>query len=101
MFCGSADDVEGPVPASLIEDVNQNVAHEADPVTDRCLVDLFGRSLERPVDEHGPPDDVFTRDESPEAPVEGFGAVVAHGEDWTRGDDEVSADDAVGQLDRP
>ena len=48
------------------------------------LVDLVGGGLEGPVDEHGAADDVFARDKAPEAAVEDFGAVVAHGEDGCR-----------------
>ena len=59
------------------------------------------RGLEGPVDEHGAADDVFAGDESPEAAVEGLGAVVAHGEDEAGGDDQVAADDVVGEIDHP
>ena len=96
-----ADDVEGAAPAGLVEDVDEDVAHEGDAVGDGGLVDLVGGGLEGPVDEHGPADDVFAGDESPEAAVEGLGAVVAHGEDFAGWDDEVAVDDVVGQVERP
>src|ERR1035437_5341592 len=93
-----ADDVEGAVPAGLVEDVQEDVAHEGDAVADRLLVDLVGGRLEGPVDVHGAADDIFAGDESPEAAVERLGAVVAHGEDGARGYDKFAVDDVVGQV---
>src|ERR1700679_1664916 len=67
-----ADDVEGAAPAGLVEDVEQDMAHEGDAVGDGGLVDLVGGGLEGPVDEHGAADDGFARNEAPEAAVEGL-----------------------------
>ena len=74
------------------------MAHEGDAVADGLLVDLVGGGFKGPVDEHGTAYDVFAGNEAPEAAVEGFGAVVAHGEDGAGGYDEVAVDDVAGQL---
>jgi hypothetical protein len=100
-FSELADDVEGSAPASLVEDVDEDVAHEGDAVADAGLVLLIRGGLEGPVDEHGAAFDVRERDEAPEAAVGRLGAVVAHGEDGAGGDDEVAVDDVVGQVDGP
>jgi hypothetical protein len=65
------------------------------------LIDLVGWGLEGPVDEHGAAEDVFAWDEAPVAAVEALGAVVAHGEDFARRNDEVVALDVVGEIERP
>src|ERR1019366_10459388 len=41
---------------------------------------FIARLLERPVDEHGPTNNIFIRDEAPITAVEADIAVVAHGE---------------------
>lgn len=82
--------MEGALPACLVEDVDENVAHEAEAIADALLVDLVGGGLERPVDEEGSAYDVLTWDEAPVAAIETFGAVVAHGEDFAGGNDEVA-----------
>jgi hypothetical protein len=93
--------VEGSLPARLIEDVKEDVSHEADALADALLIDLVGWCFEGPVDEHGAANDVFARDETPETTVETFGAIVAHGEDLAGGNDEVAVDDVAGQFVSP
>src|ERR1700761_8885652 len=95
------NEMEGALPACLVEDVDENVAHEAEAIADALLVDLVGGGLERPVDEEGAAYDVLARDEAPVAAVEAFGAVVAHGEDFAGGDDEVAILDVAGEFGRP
>lgn len=69
--------MEGAIPARLVEEVDQDVAHEADAFANSLLFDLIGWRFERPVDEHGAADDVFAGNETPEAAVEAFGAVIS------------------------
>ncbi len=95
------NEMEGALPACLIEDVDEDVAHEAEALADALLVDLVGGSLERPVDEEGAAYDVLARDEAPVAAVEAFGTVVAHGEDFAGGDDEVAVLNVAGKLIAP
>ncbi len=90
--------MERALPTCLVEDVKENVAHEADALAYALLVDLIGRRLERPVDEEGAAYDVLAWDEAPVATIEALGAVVAHGEDLAWGDDEVAIDDVAGKL---
>src|SRR5579859_436320 len=90
--------MEGPLPAGLVEDVDDDMPHEADALADALFVDLVGGGLEGPVDEHGAAYDVFAGDEAPVAAVERLGAVVAHGEDLAGGHDEVAVDDVAGKL---
>src|SRR5271170_6208900 len=92
------DEMEGALPACLVEDVDEDVGHEADALADALLVDLVGGGFKGPVDEHGTAHDVFARDEAPETTVEAFGAVVAHGEDLAGRNDKVAVDDVVGEL---
>ena len=75
--------------------------HEGDPVAQAGLVDLIGGSLEGPVDEHGPADDILTRDKSPEPTVERLGAIVAHREDSARRDNQIAIVDMTGQIHGP
>src|SRR6266478_8601703 len=90
--------MERSLPACLVEDVEEDVAHEADAVADALLVDLVGGGFKGPVNEHGAAYDVFSGNESPETAVEAFGAVVAHGEDLAGRHDEVAVDDVGGEL---
>jgi hypothetical protein len=95
------DEMEGALPACLVEDVDENVAHEAEAIADALLVDLVGGGLERPVDEEGSAYDVFARDEAPVAAIEAFGAVVAHGEDLAGRDDEIAVLNVAGEFVSP
>src|SRR5215469_1576650 len=61
----SSDHLQSPLPACLVEEVNHDLEHELGPVAPRCLPVLIVRRLERPVDEHGTPDDVLLRNEAP------------------------------------
>src|SRR3954469_17524012 len=90
--------MERTLPARLVEDVNEDVAHEADALANGLFVDLVGGGFKGPVDEHGTADNILARDEAPEAAIEAFGAVVAHGEDLPGRHDEVAVDDVVGEL---
>src|ERR1700730_11728404 len=92
------DQVEGALPAGLVEDVDEDVAHEAEAVADALFVDLVGGGIEGPVDEHGAAYDVLAGDEAPVAADERLGAVVADGEDLAGGDDEVAVFDVAGKL---
>jgi hypothetical protein len=89
------------LPAGFVEDMEDDVGHEAQALADALLVYLVGGGLERPVDEEGPAYDVFAWDEAPVAAVEAFGAVVAHGEDLAGRDDEVAVLDMAGELISP
>lgn len=88
-------------PAGLVEDVDEDVTHEADALADALLVDLVGGGLEGPVDEHGAAYDIFAWDEAPEPAVEAFGAVVAEGEDLAGGNNQVVSLDMARQINGP
>ena len=90
--------MEGAAPAGFAEEVKDDVADETDALADGLFVDLVGGGFKGPVDEHGAADDVFARDEAPEAAVEALGAVVAHGEDLAGRDDEVAVLNVVGEF---
>ena len=92
------DEMERALPACLIEDVDDDVEHEADALADALFVDLVGWGLEGPVDEEGATDDVLAGNEAPEAAVEALGAVVAHGEDLAGRDDEIAVLDVAGEF---
>src|SRR5437762_7188033 len=93
--------MEGALPARLVEDVDEDVTDESDAFADVLLVDLVGGGFKGPVNEHGTTDNIFAGDEAPEAAVEAFGAVVAHGEDFAGRNDEVAVDDVVGEIVTP
>ncbi len=57
------------LPAGLVEDVDEDVSHEADALAYTLLVHLVGGGLERPVDEHGAANDVLAWNEAPVAGV--------------------------------
>ncbi len=90
--------MERAAPAGFAEEVNDDVADEADALADGLLVDLVGWGFKGPVDEHGAANDVFAWDEAPETTVEALGAVVSHGEDLTGRDDEVAILNSAGKL---
>ena len=81
--------------------MKNHVADEADSFAGALFVDLIRRGLERPVYEQGPTDDVLSRHESPIAAVEDDGAIVAHGEVFSRRHDEVFALNICGEADAP
>ena len=91
-------EMEGALPAGLVEDMDNDVAHESESLTESLLVDLVGGRFERPIDEHGAADDVFARNEAPVAAVEAFGAVVTHGEDPAGRNDEIAVLDVAGKF---
>src|ERR1700722_14693607 len=93
--------MEGALPACLVEDVDEDVAHEAETFADGLLVDLVGRGFKGPVDEHGAAYDVLARNKSPKTAVEALGAVVTHGEDFAGRDDEVTVNDVFGKIVSP
>ena len=92
------DEVECAFPAGLVEDMEEDVAHETYALPDALFVDLVGGSFEGPVDEHGAAYDVFAGDEAPETAVEALGAVVAHGKDFARRDDQIFTLDVAGEF---
>ena len=96
-----ANDVEGAGPAGVGDEVNHDVDHEANAVTEAGLIHLVRWGLEGPVDEQGAAEDVLTRDKAPETAVGALGAVVPHGEDHAGRDDEVVALDVVGKVKGP
>src|ERR1022692_4902787 len=84
--CGPASTppVEHAGPASLIKEVEQDVEHPLNAISETLPFVLIARGDERPVDEHGPSDDVLARHETPIAGIEADVAVVAHGEEAAR-----------------
>src|SRR5260370_37428443 len=71
-------DLQRPPPACLIEEVQHHFAQEQKPVTPLRLAILILRRLTRPVNEHGPPDYVFLRNEAPVSAIQAHPAVVSH-----------------------
>src|SRR6202012_1187952 len=90
--------MEGTLPACLVEDMDENVAHEAQPLANALLVNLIGGSFKGPVDEHGTANDVLARHKAPESSIEALGPIVAHGEHLAGRNDEVAIDDVIGKL---
>src|SRR5262249_47435549 len=84
------DDAQGPPPACLTEEVDQDVADRLAAIEKRRLprlariridlVVLMRRRDERPIDEHRPPDEILFGDESPVTAVAADVAIVTHGE---------------------
>src|SRR5437588_12929131 len=75
----SLHDPECAPPTRLIEKVNHHVGDESDPIEKVCLLVLVRGRLERPVNEHGPPNQILARNESPVAAIVADVAVIAHG----------------------
>src|SRR5215472_7188753 len=92
------DEMECTLPARLVEDVDQDVGHEAEPLAHRLLVDLVSGRLKRPVDKHRPAYDVLARHKAPEPAVETFRSVVTHREDLTRWNHEVAVSEVIWHL---
>src|SRR5260370_5996564 len=93
-----SNEMECAVPAGLVEDVDQDVAHEGDALAHALFVDLIGWRLKRPIDEHGAADDVLARNEAPVAAVQALRAVVAHREYLAWGDDQVVSLNVIRQI---
>src|SRR5579864_3821353 len=62
---GSSHELERPLPACLVEEVHDHFAQEQKAIAPGGLQILVVRSLKRPVNEHGPSNDIFLRNESP------------------------------------
>src|SRR5271170_4083407 len=92
------DEMKRALPACLVEDVDDDVEHEADAFADALFVDLVGGGLEGPVDEERAAYDVLARNEAPVAAVEALGAVVAHGEDFSGRDYEIAVLNVAGEF---
>jgi hypothetical protein len=90
--------MERALPACLVEDMDEDMAHKANAFPDALLVDLVGGSFKGPVDEERSPNDVLAGDEAPVAAIETFGAVVAHGEDLAGRYDKIAVDDVAGKF---
>src|SRR4029077_2536921 len=75
---GSSDKVERSTPPCLVEEVNHYLAQEQHPVAPVRLPVLIVGRLERPVNEHRPPNDVFFGNESPIPAIETHAPVIAH-----------------------
>ena len=75
----SLHQMKSSTPPRLIEEVNDDVSDEGNPVDDARPLILVFRSNKRPVDEERAPHDVGAGDESPIAAVEADGTVIAHG----------------------
>src|SRR5947209_17679601 len=66
----SSHDLERSPPACLVEEMQNHFTEEQQAVAPGGPQILIFRSLERPVDEHRPPDNVFLRNESPVAAIQ-------------------------------
>ena len=76
----SPDSFECPIPAGLVEEVNDRVQESGNSLGEFSLRVLALRGFERPVDEHRPADHMFLGDEAPVAAVQAHVAVVSHPE---------------------
>src|SRR5258707_207706 len=95
----STHHVQSSAPAGLIEEVEQDMREESDPVAYAGLLKLIGWSHEGPIDKHGTADDVLPGNKAPVAAVEADGAVVAHGKIFPRRDDQVASLQVSRQID--
>src|SRR6266542_1420219 len=74
----SSDQVERPLPARLVEEMQHYLTQKQQSIAPRGLAILIVRRFERPVDKHRPPNDVFLRNKSPVSAIETHSAMVAH-----------------------
>ena len=93
--------VQSAAPASLVEEVNDDMEDKADAIADRGLIDLILRRYEGPVDEERTAHDVLAGDKAPVAAVEADRAVISHGEVVAWGDNEVVTLNMAGQVNSP
>src|SRR5271166_486957 len=97
----SSHKLERTSPARLIKEMQDYLSQKNNPVAPVGLQILIIGSLERPVNEHRPANDVFLGNEAPVAAVEAHTAVVAHGEIVVRRDNDVVALNVAGQIHSP
>src|ERR1700678_969880 len=86
----SVHHVEHARPASLVEEVNDDVEQPADTIGDGLAFVFIARRDERPVDEHWAADNVFKGNEAPETAIEADVAIIAHSPYAVRRHDDVA-----------
>jgi len=89
------------MPASLIEEMDDDMAHEGEAVANALFIDLIGWGLEGPIDKHGAADDVFPGNEAPIASIEAFSAVISHRKYFAGRNDKIAVLDVIGKLKCP
>src|SRR5215468_7513360 len=67
-------------PTGLVKEMKRNMREEADALAEVSTPILVRRGVERPVNEHWPPNDILFRDETPIPAVEADVAIVPHTE---------------------
>src|SRR5215472_7262538 len=90
---------ERPSPASLIKEMDYHSAQKKKSVAPCGLRVLIVGSLERPINEHRPPDDVLLRNESPVTAVQTYAPVIAHREVVPRRNHDVVSLNVTRQID--
>src|SRR5207247_3509805 len=86
----SLHDLDRPFPASLVEEMNDDVAEKSHPLPEFPLLILVFARLERPVDKHRAANDILSRNESPISAVKTQVSIVAHSKVAVRGHDKIA-----------
>src|SRR5207247_9675041 len=92
----SLHDLDRPFPASLVEEMNDDVAEKSHPLSEFPLLILVLARLERPVDKHRAANDILSRNESPISAVKTQVSIVAHSKVAVRGHDKIAVFNVVG-----
>jgi len=93
--------MKGAAPAGVGEEVDRDVGEPGQLISDACLIFLIVGSLEGPVVEEWAAQDVFARNETPEARIEAGMAMVTHHEVFAWRNDDVAILKMVRQIDHP
>src|SRR5215831_18686724 len=97
----SSHELERSSPARFIKEVDYDSAQKQEPVAPSRLCVLIVRSLERPIDEHRPANDVLFRNESPVTAVQTYAPMIAHRKVVAGRHHNVISLDVTRQIDRP
>src|SRR6185503_11836551 len=82
--------VEHPVPAGFCKEMGNDVENEASSIRQGSALVLVRRSLERPVNEQRPSDDICLRYKSPVAAVQAVGPVITHSKIAVLGNHQIT-----------
>src|ERR1700721_2351196 len=85
----SSYELECTLPPGFVEKVKDDLAQKQHAITPVVLSILVIWGFKRPIDEHGPADNIFLGNESPVAAIEADAPMVAHGKESFRRNDNI------------
>src|ERR1700721_3252338 len=97
----SSYELECTLPSGFVEKVKDALAQKQHAITPVGLSILVIWGFKRPIDEHGPADNIFLGNESPVAAIEADAPMVTHGKVVVRRNDNIVALNVGPQIHHP